>query len=194
MIEVVEKFKGGAKGLPRDPNNGNILNVFTAGEKKFYILTPDDGFPVSRWTHYAKFNTMFMAAADMTNAYARRQKMDQMFEDLALQRNGVKLSDIIVANRSEMKEIQGVSEARFETGLYMATLFIVAEGEDVTKWSFAEAEEKIQAWADEGYGAQDFFVLAAHYVAAYMEILTNYLNVAAGPVAASTPSGTESTE
>lgn len=194
MIEIVEKFNQGAKKLPRNPDTGNYLNVFEAKGKKFYILTGDDMFPVSRWTNYARFNTMFMAAADMTNAYARRQKMDQMFEDLAMQRNGVKISDIILANRSEMKELLGMSEARVETGLYMATLFIVAEGEDITKWSFSQAEEKVQLWADEGYGAEDFFVLAAHCVAAYMEILTNYLTVAARTQEASKASDSGSTQ
>lgn len=192
MIEVVEKFKGGAKQLPRDPNTGKILNVFEAGGKKFYILTGDDAFPISRWTQWGQFNYMFMAAADFTNAYGKRRDQDKMFDDLAMQRNNVRLSDIIVANQAEMKEIQKMSEARFDALLYIATLFIVGENEDITKWSFPQSDEKIKIWADEGYGEADFLALAAHYAAAYMEKRTAYLNTIAGGVVVSTPSGTES--
>lgn len=175
-VSIVEQFSGGIKGLPRDPNTGKILNVFNANGHKYYILTGKDAFPVSRFVNYAQLSAQFMAGATMTNAYAQLQKTGQMLDDVAMQR-GTTFSDIAVHIRAQMKELEGLSEARYHTGFYIASLFIIREGEDITKWTFAEADEKIADWAAEKYSGDDFFGLAAHYLAAFSGILTNFLRV-----------------
>lgn len=178
-VSIAEQFSGGVKGLPRNPNTNQILNVFEANGNKYYILTGQDAFPVSRFVHYAQLSAQFMAGATMANAYAQLAKMRQMLDDAAMQR-GTTFTDIALHVGAQMKELEGLSEARYHTGFYIASLFIVREGEDISKWSFAEAEEKIGDWAAEKYTGDDFFGLAAHYLAAFSERLTNFLTVTGG--------------
>jgi hypothetical protein len=170
MIEVVEKFAGGAKDLPRHPETGGILNVFQANGNKYYILTPQDAFPVSRFGWFSKFAMQFMANADFTNAYQRRVKMRELLNDFAARRS--EYTDLVLANEAEAEEVRKMSEMRYTPALYMATLFIYREGEDAAMWTMAQAEEKIEDWAAEGLGINDFFTLSGVFVAAYSDLLT----------------------
>lgn len=191
MVKIVEQFSAGVKGLPKDPNTGNILNVFEANGTKYYILTGQDAFPVSRFVHYAQLGAQFMAGAEMSNAYLQLQKLDKMLDDVAMQR--ARFSELNIHVRAQMKELEGLSVARYHTGFYIASLFIVREGEDIAKWTFAEADAKIADWAAEKYTGDDFFVLAAHFLAAYTDKLTNFLS-ATGAVQSAPQSGSVSTE
>ena len=191
-VSIVERFSGGVKGLPKNPNTGQILSVFEANGRKYYILTGADAFPVSRFVQYAQLSAQFMAGAEMTNAYAQLVRFDKMLDDVAMQR--ARFSDLALLVKSQMKELQGISEARYHTGFYLASLFIVREGEDISKWTFAEAEEKIADWSAEKYTGDDFFGLAAHYLAAYTEKLNNFLSVANGGAVAHPTPASESTE
>lgn len=177
MIEVVEKFAGGAKELPRHPETGGILNVFHANGNKYFMLTPQDPFPIVRYGWFSKFAMQFMANADFTNAYQRRVKFDGLLTDYVERRAQYK--DLILANEAEKEEILKMSEMRYVPSLYMATLFIYREGEDMGGWTMAEAEQKIDDWAAEGFGINDFFSVSAHFVEAYNDqLMTLWVDVA----------------
>lgn len=169
MIHIVEKFAGGAKELPRHPETGGILNVFHANGNKYYILTPEDPFPVSRFGWFSKFSMQFMANADFTNAYQRRIKTRELLNAYA--EREVKYTDLVLANEAEAEEIKKMSEMRYTPGLYMATLFIYRDGEDAAVWTMAQAEEKIEDWAAEGLGMNDFFLMSGSFVTAYTDLL-----------------------
>lgn len=51
--------------------------------------------------------------------------------------------------------------------LLMCTLFCWEEGADRSAWSEEGANEKIKAWGEEGYPAEDFFLLAVQFVRRY---------------------------
>lgn len=164
MIKVVEEFKG-SKPLPKD-ESGLILNVFHANGTKYYILQESDSFPISRWEVYSRLTSQFLSGMDFNSMYGTLDKIEKMCSSLVTDKS-VSFTDIIISLRAAKDNTRALSSARFDSALYLATLFVLAEGEDITTWSIAQADEKLTNWAMEGYGVADFFALAAHYCAAY---------------------------
>jgi hypothetical protein len=55
---------------------------------------------------------------------------------------------------------KGKYTSRYPAALYICTLFIVRENEDLSDWDFDLANEKIDDWVAENLAVVDFFGLA----------------------------------
>ena len=157
------------KKLPRHEETGERQNYFTAQGKTYYIFTEKDVFPMARWGYFRKFAFTFMANADFSNSYIAWDKMLSLCNDFAIGKS--KYSELILNCEANKEEIKNLSEMRYDTALYLITLFIVTDGENVVEWTVAQAEEKIEAWKAEGYGIEDFFLLATAFITRYNEKL-----------------------
>ena len=68
--------------------------------------------------------------------------------------------------------MNGIAErvdGKIHPALEICSLFIVEDGEDVTKYDATVAKSKIDAWKKEGYAMQDFFTLAVSLVEGFTE-------------------------
>jgi hypothetical protein len=63
------------------------------------------------------------------------------------------------------------ARSRFEMMFVFCTLFIVREGEDMTKWVMEEQTAKIEDWNKECYNEQDFLALGLTRIQGYSKIL-----------------------
>ena len=169
-VAIVEKFAGFAKSLPRHEETGLIQNFFHANEKKYYIITENDSFPLSRWGYFRKFAFQFMASVDFSGAYNNWAKMLQLCDEFAVSKSGY--TELILHCRSAMEKTKELSEMRYDAALYIATLFIIREDESILEWSQAQADEKIEDWIKEGYGIEDFFLWSANFLDSYLNQLT----------------------
>jgi len=170
-INVSKKFSGFGKPLPRSAENGLLENHFEAFGKKFYILTKDDLFPISRWGYFRKFAFQFMSSSDFTNAFTAWDKHLRLCNQFAVNKSnsGVTFTDLILNCEANKSAIKALSEMRYDMSLYLCTLFIVSEGEEISSWSTGIAEEKIECWIKEGYAIDDFFLIAIHFINTYIE-------------------------
>lgn len=147
------------KKLPRD-NDGNISKFFTANGKEYKITHFDNGVPIERYMAYERLSLGFAYDASF-------QTMHDNLEDIGKLLNRILAGDstanvgMVWAALSSMKDgLKSVKGSRFNRAMYVCTIFIIEEGEDVSTWDSSIAERKIENWSKEGYGVQDFFYLA----------------------------------
>lgn len=158
----------GTKPLPRTAE-GNLINIFPANGKKYYILADGDAFPIGRWMLWGKFTQQYLSGQDFQTMYNQLDTTERLLDGYT--RGKTTFSDIVLHVRAGKEALKSLSAVRFDTGLYLATLFIVGEGENINEWTQAQADEKISDWQAEGYGATDFFDLSARMVIAYLAAL-----------------------
>lgn len=174
-----------AKRLPRNPENGYFRGDFEANGKKYFISNPADGFPLSRDTVFGKFMAMYWYGGAFNTPIARRNKMTEIIN--GIMRGTHEYSDLSLANKEETDAIRQLSEAKFDFSMYLCSTFIFVEGESITDpWEQSKAELKISDWGE--YAREDFFELAALFIAAYnnisgqlLEAITKALESATAP-------------
>ncbi len=159
FLEIIEPFPGNTKRLPRSEENGRYLNMFPANGKDYFIMSEHDVFPIVRHSWAMKYSFQFMANVDFQTGYNNRVAMSKLFTKWVRQQ--VEFEELVLKNKSEQDEMLKLSEFRYHAGFYLATLFIKERNENFLQWTLAEAESKIEDWAKEGYGWEDFFELAA---------------------------------
>jgi uncharacterized protein YukE len=71
-------------------------------------------------------------------------------------------SDAILHCHAMQKGLLDADNTKYETALYMSTLFINTEDEDITEWSQELAEKKIDDWLE--YDVNNFFLLIQHSI------------------------------
>lgn len=168
IVHVVEHITG-SKRLPTHKVTGGILNVFEANGNKYYILGEEDAFPIERWGLYGAWTAQFLSGMSFQSMYNTVSKIRQML-DKYVERE-IQFSEITLQAKASEEELIKTTEMRYDSGLYIATLFILKEGEDINVWTKAQADEKIMDWGKEGFGVGDFLSLAAHYAVAYQNAL-----------------------
>ena len=61
---------------------------------------------------------------------------------------------------NNLDSFKGELTSRYPAAYYICTLFIIKEGEDLSKWNFESADEKINDWTEANLKAVDFLGLA----------------------------------
>ena len=148
------------KLLPRNPDTGQICRTFIANGTTYTILTPEEGVGIYRWTHFEK--------AKIRLGFSKT--FQQIYDWVA---KGVNMANGPITTLSDLRThinnhfrplLDGIiemGEERYSTAFWTCTLFIVMEGEDITKWIQEDQQKKIEDWAKEGYSENDFFILCA---------------------------------
>jgi hypothetical protein len=88
--------------------------------------------------------------------------------DLANKGKGLEAWNVIF---NLMEGIGKNLDKRAHTSMYICSLFIVTEDEDLTKWDEQQADVKIKNWNDDGIDVNSFFRLASNLVTGYIDIL-----------------------
>lgn len=160
------------KRLPRR-DDGTYKAEFEANGVKYRIRTADEGVSIARFNEYQKMAGMMGFGATFQKLYENHQKAIKLANGVVSKENT--FTDLVLHLNAIQEGILKASEERNSIALYICSLFIVREGEDLTTWSMELARDKIDDWNREGYHAEDFFFLALTSVGgfknAYLELI-----------------------
>lgn len=155
---MIKNLPTGGDGLPTD---------FETKKHKYRVMRPGDPLGITRFSEYEKLQIAFgfgQSFAGILDVYGQIERLlgaDKPFAEIR--------TEAILLVNSAKRSIVDMSAARYNKALYLATLFIVREGDDATKWDMHTAESYIQDWAEEGLSEQDFFMLSASAVRGFKE-------------------------
>jgi hypothetical protein len=135
------------------------LGYFEADGRKFYLT---ETLTIERFIEYEKlqnsmgFNLSFKQVFDSLNEIYRLINANKILD------GGIKLYNL-------MNGIAERVDGKIHPALEICALFVIEEGEDISKYDSALAKSKIEAWKKEGYAMQDFFSLAVSLVEGFTE-------------------------
>ncbi|MDZ7876103.1 MAG: hypothetical protein U5L45_00455 [Saprospiraceae bacterium] len=174
------------KPLPRQ-NDGNFARKFTANGINYKILSVNDAMSIERYTEFSRLSAVVGFGADFNGLLGH---LDQIAKDILLIDSKEPISKLAaIARIQAVKDaVIDTSKERFNQAMYFCSLFIVRDGEDLTRWDFEDATEKISDWNTEGYKGTDFFSLAAlcipdfavHYLQTEKEVKSRTINTLLG--------------
>lgn len=154
------------KNLPRK-ENGDYAREFKANGVKYIIRSAEEGIGILRWSKLQLMSSVLGYGADIA-------RLEQGFSKLADLFNGfVKNKHTVFEIATHINEMRSgmVDESRrnYSYVFWTACLFIVKEGEDITKFIEEEQEEKISDWNKEGYNEQDILNLTKKKLVSFIQ-------------------------
>lgn len=137
---------------------------FVADGRTFYIK---ETLTIERFMEYERlqasmgFNLTFSAIFDSL------KKIYELINSNKILDGGIKLYNL-------MSGIAERIDGKLHPALEICSLFVIEEGEDITKYDDTIAKSKIEAWKKEGYAMQDFFTLAVSLVESFSEAYADF--------------------
>lgn len=147
------------KRLPRTAD-GKLATFFDANGQKYKISSYENGVPPLRYTFYEKLALMFGFNADFNSIFTNINECMEIINRIFKGDNSVNPMQVYKILEAINESVKEASETRYHKALLLCTIFIIRDGEDVSTWDNALAQEKINDWIVEGYGIEDFFYLA----------------------------------
>lgn len=135
-----------------------MLLPFKTRAHKYNVIRPGEAMGINRWTEYTKLSivlgtgktlSVLMEAFEEIELLAAKEKP---YEELR--------RDIILLANSNRRAILEMSKARYDYGLYQASLFIVREGDEAKDWNIDLANDYIEDWKEAGISEQQLFFFA----------------------------------
>lgn len=133
---------------------------FTANGTEYFIR---DTLTVERYTQFEKLQNHYAFGLQFKQIAERLERSI----DLANKGKGIEAWNVIF----NLKE--GIAyrlEDREHPALLICSLFMVTDGEDLTKWDEQLAKRKIEDWKREGISINDFFQCASNFVSGFIKI------------------------
>ena len=155
----------GLRMLPREPGNPNKFMPQFKTEAHTYQIIGDMGIGFERYTLFQKLSLKRGFGRDFAQIYEALEKIKL---GIAGETTVARLrADSIVSITALQDSVADFGNEQFDAALWLCTLFVLREGEDVASYSEAVAEEKIKDWAAYGYSELDFFFLSGNMVPNY---------------------------
>lgn len=151
--------------LERDAD-GNLL-PFKTKNHKYTPIQAGSPIGINRWTQYEKLRVIlgtghdFISITDTLRDVEKMLAADKPFDE-------IRLEAILLIN-SLRRGVVDLSKARFNKAFYMATLFILRDGDDLKEWTVEKAEDYIEDWQAAGVNEEDLFFFALGRVAGFKE-------------------------
>ena len=165
-----EQERSNLKSL-RNPD-GTFPRKFKANGHTYIIRTRDEGLGIVRTSEFMKMeivNGIGMGIADVME-YIRKIK-NEVNNFGRNKGNFVETGLLINALEADLMK---VTRKRHAVNFMFLTLFIVRDGEDLTKWEEEDQNEKIDDWNAEGYNENDFLALGLDMVQGFAETFKRY--------------------
>jgi hypothetical protein len=155
------------KPLPRDAA-GKLKRTFKANGKAYHIRSAEEGIGINRLSLLYKMSATAGYGVSIRDQQKNWKKVGDLIQNWMRGKNN--MEDVFALVKAQYEGIATEANREYPMTMYLCSLFIVREGEDLTTWSEAEADEKIEDWNAEGYNERDFFRCA-------LEQLADFLNV-----------------
>lgn len=143
---------------------GKFPKSFIANKKKYVVMAPNDVFNIDKQMAYHNIKIAFDLNQTPTEI---KQRFNEALD------TQIRLFDVADKERMQLRQkllqdalnnvesFKGTLTSRYPPGLFLCTIFIIKEGEDLSQnWTFDKAKEKIDDWLIENYNPFDFFQLA----------------------------------
>ena len=143
-------------------DGSGVLLPFKTKAHKYNIIRPGEPMGISRWTEYTKLSIVLGTGKTLSALIEAFKEIELLavqnrpYEDLKL--------DIVLLANSHRRAIIELSKARYDYGLYQASLFIIREGDEGLDWSLDLANEYITDWKENGISEQSLFFFATETV------------------------------
>lgn len=155
----------GLRLLPREPGNPNKFMQQFKTDVHTYQIIGDAGLGFERYTLFQKLSLKRGFGRDFAQIYEALEKIKL---GIAGETTVARLrADSIVSITALQDSVADFGNEQFDAALWLCTLFVLREGEDVASYSETVAEEKIKDWAAYGYSELDFFFLSGNMVPNY---------------------------
>jgi hypothetical protein len=152
--------------LERD-DAGNIL-PFKTPAHSYTPIPIGQPIGVYRWTEYEKLAIVLGTGKTFTQLiewmaeFEKRLSADKGFAE-------IRLESILEVNSFRRSFVE-MGQARFSQSFYLATLFIIQDGDPAPlEWSVQKADAIIADWAKHGVDEQALFFFAANLVIGYRD-------------------------
>ncbi len=132
-------------------------NSFEAGGVKYIIHS---SVCVDLYNRLDELQTRWYYGADYAGLFRGYTKWVEL-------KNAQKPFDADTHLRNVFEGVVRKVNGQHDPGILICTLFCWPEGADRTQWDEESANEKIKAWNNEGYPAEDFFRLGLEFVKRY---------------------------
>lgn len=159
-LDKTQELIKGVKPTKRIIHEEKLLREFYANGTKYYIRPIEEIWTVERMTAYQNINTIFALAKTPLEIVEAFQKYKKIIIDMMTVETKAKATDKLIQHTYNMIDSVYNNVNRYPQALYICSLFVIRENEDVSKWSFELADEKINDWAMENYNMSDFLALA----------------------------------
>lgn len=141
------------KKLPRKPN-GDFGREFMANGRKYTIRTQEEGIGILRYNKLLNMSSVWAFQADFSSQIkAWRRAVEAV--DRALNGKG-SYGDFYAIAQAAVDGVNRSGQTNYLYAYWVCCLFVVRDGEDMTKFIEAEQQEKINDWAAEGFHEDDF--------------------------------------
>lgn len=173
FVTTAEKFK--AQNLPkRIVKDGSFLTSFMANGYRYQIMMPEEIFNIGRQTAYNNIKLAFDACQTVTEIKQRFVDIKHCYLGLvhAEGQEKARLTDLLLKTIWNAEDsFKGEFTSKYPAALYLCTLFVIKEDEDLSKWSWDLANQKINDWDIENISCYDFFLLALYSSEESLEIM-----------------------
>lgn len=143
--------------------DGVFQREFIANGKQYIVMNPEQVFNITRQVAYQNLELIFSTNQTPTEIKKRFKET----ANTLLRLMGAKGQDwemlcekLLRDTFNNLDSFKGKYTSRFPAALYICTLFIVREKEDLGDWNFDLANDKIDDWTKENLSPVDFFGLA----------------------------------
>ena len=141
------------KKLPRD-EKGNYARKIPANGNTYIIRSQEEGIGINRYCRLLNMSSVWGLQADFGSQLgAWKKAVDSI--DRAINGKG-SYGDFYGIAKSAVDGVNRAGQTNYTYAFWVACLFVVREGEDMTKFVEAEQVAKIEDWANEGYHEQEF--------------------------------------
>jgi hypothetical protein len=144
--------------------DGQFPKMFVANGTKYVVMSPQDCFNIDKQMAYHNIKIAFDLNQSPTSIKQRfASTLDiliRLFDANDIER--IKLRKKLLQDAlNNMESFKGSLTSRYPAALYLCTIFIIREGENLSSnWTFEGAKLKIDDWLMENYNPFDFFGLA----------------------------------
>ena len=170
------------KGLPkRLIKEDKLTRNFTANGTDYILLFPNECFNIDKQEAYNNILIAFGTGQTPTQiklsineVLANLQQLFMVTDDKK------KMGHMYAALQGLMnfnESFKGKLTSRYSPALFICTLFIFRQGEDISKdWTFEDALLKIEDWTKENIAVHDFFLLVQSLSNECKEIMSGILD------------------
>ena len=140
------------KLLPRD-DKGNYAREFIANGNKYIIRSQEEGIGINRYCRLLNMSSVWGLQADLGSQLAAWRKATKAVDQALIGKGS--FGEYFGIAQSAVDGISRAGQTNYTYTFWVACLFIVKEGEDLTQFIEAEQQSKIEDWASE-FHEQDF--------------------------------------
>lgn len=137
---------------------GQYERTFKANGHNYTILSPEESLPPHRFTQYQKFASLVGFDLDFNNLFTKINEIQDIV--LADEQAALIKKKTLLQVQAILEGMKSTSKQRYTTIFYICALFIIRDGEDMSKFVMKEAEQKIDDWNKAEIPANDFLELA----------------------------------